>query len=202
VDFRSPLNARHSSGVAASAAALARLCGFSEHECLMMRMAGYLHDIGKLAVSAAILEKNGPLDTNEISIIKSHPYYTYNILAIVEDFNTINLWASLHHERLDGRGYPFRIRAGNMPLGSQIVGLADVYTALNEERPYRTAMSRRDSMKVMAKMVNDGAINGDLLKILDANFDEINEQRINIQTESAEEYRMLNPIFAARYAKK
>lgn len=195
VDFRSPLNANHSSGVAASAAMLAHLVGFSNFECSMMLIAGYLHDVGKLAVPVDILEKEGSLNEAERSIINSHPYFTYHILANIKEFETINTWASFHHERLDGKGYPFKIKENNLPLGSQIMAVADIYTALNEERTYRKAMSHQDSIKIMNDLVKNKAINGDLLALLDKNFAEINKQRQLAQQVSAEEYSSINPLF-------
>lgn len=194
VDFRSPLNANHSSGVAASASTLAALAGFSEQECRMMLMAGYLHDLGKLSVPTAILEKNGPLDARERAIINGHTYYTYRILEHVKEFNTLARWAAFHHERLDGTGYPFRIPESNLPLGSQIMAVADIYTALNEKRAYRPALERDESLAIMYKMVRDRAINGDLVRLLEKNYDQVNAIRETSQGESAAEYAAMNPF--------
>lgn len=116
IDFRSRFTATHSSGVAATAEALGRLLGFSEKECRMMKVAGYLHDLGKLAVPAEILEKPGRLTMEEFCIIKAHTFYTYRILERLEGLEIINTWASFHHERLDGKGYPFHHRAEDLPL--------------------------------------------------------------------------------------
>src|SRR5690606_8284531 len=98
IDFRSPFTANHSLGVAQVARKLAELAGFSENECKMMLIAGYLHDIGKLAISNEILEKPEKLETDEFNIIKSHVFYTYRTLESIKEFETINIWASLHHE--------------------------------------------------------------------------------------------------------
>ncbi len=198
VDFRSPLNAKHSSGVAATASALARLARFSEQECRMMLMAGYLHDLGKLSVPTAILEKNGPLNEHERSIIKAHTYYTYRILQRVKEFETINHWASFHHERLDGFGYPFRIPESSLPLGSQIMAVADVFTALHEDRTYRPGMDKKESLDLMYKMAHDRAINGDLVRLLEKDYDQVNSMRQASQQDSLEEYAVLNPLFVRK----
>ena len=95
IDFRSPFTAQHSSGVAATAGALARLAGFSANECQLIQVAGYLHDIGKLAIPGNILEKPCELDETEKRIMKSHVYYTYHTLENIHGFETINTWASL-----------------------------------------------------------------------------------------------------------
>lgn len=198
VDFRSPLNARHSSGVAASASALAKAARFSEQECRMMLMAGYLHDLGKLCVPTSILEKNGPLTEYERALINGHTYYTYRILEHIDELSVINRWAAFHHERLDGTGYPFRIPESSLPLGSQIMAVADIFTALHEERPYRPPMEKGKSLDIMYKMAHSGAINGDLVRLLESNYDQINNLRLDSQQKSGEEYMVMNPIFARK----
>lgn len=195
VDFRSPLNANHSSGVAASGATLARLAGFTPEECTMMLMGGYLHDIGKLVVPAAILEKASRLDPHERAIIKTHAYYTHHILTVIPEFRQIDQWASQHHERLDGRGYPFGLVEAEISQGAQLMAVADIYTALNEDRPYRKAMSRQQSMTVLDKMVKERALNQEYVELLERNFDEIDHYRCEAQRVSAEEYKVMNPLF-------
>jgi len=195
VDFRSPLNANHSSGVAASAQFLSGLTGFSAQEQTSMYMAGYVHDLGKLAVPVHILEKAGPLDNDERGVIRSHPYFTFHILSKIPELDTIKLWASLHHERLDGQGYPFGLEGKNLPLGAQILAVADVYTALNEDRPYRSALNQAESMAIMEKMASNRAINGDLVELLHKNFAEMDWRRKKAQEISAREYRDINPLF-------
>ncbi len=198
VDFRSPLNAQHSSGVASSAAALARIARFSEQECQMMLMAGYVHDLGKLAIPTAILEKSGPLDEYERAVIKGHSYYTYRILQHIKEFGPLVQWAAFHHERLDGKGYPFRIPESYLPLGAQIMAVADIFTALHEERTYRAAMGRKESLDIMYQMVKERAINGDLVQLLEQNYDEINHWRQVSQKQSMEEYAVMNPLFVRK----
>lgn len=198
VDFRSPLNAKHSSGVAASASALARIARFSEQECHMMLMAGYVHDLGKLAIPTAILEKDGPLNEYERAVIKGHPYYTYRILQHVKEFGPMVQWAAFHHERLDGSGYPFRIPESRLPLGAQIMAVADIFTALHEERTYRPAMERKESLDIMYQMAKERAINGDLVQLLEQNYDQINHWRQVSQKKSMEEYAAMNPLFARK----
>jgi response regulator RpfG family c-di-GMP phosphodiesterase len=97
VDFRNSFMASHSSGVASVADTLAELCGFSRDELVAIRLAGLLHDIGKLAISEAVLEKSGQLTAEESEKMKSHAYYTNRLLLKIREFDTIRSWASLHH---------------------------------------------------------------------------------------------------------
>ncbi|MGD9581418.1 MAG: HD-GYP domain-containing protein, partial [Vampirovibrionia bacterium] len=141
IDFRSRYTATHSSGVAAVADAICYLLGYSENECKIARIAGYLHDLGKLVVPNEILEKPGKLTYEEYSIIKRHPFYTYKILNRVKPLNKIALYAACHHECLNSAGYPFSLTADQLPQMSRIMAVADVFTAITEDRPYRDGMS-------------------------------------------------------------
>jgi HD-GYP domain-containing protein (c-di-GMP phosphodiesterase class II) len=179
IDYRSPFTAAHSSAVAATAEALAARMGISSHQRRLIGVAGYLHDIGKLAVPPEILDKPGKLTADEMFIIKQHPYYTHRILSMVAGLETVNLWASLHHERLDGKGYPFR--PNDIPLGSRIIAVADIFTALTENRPYRQGMNRTQSLVILDQMVTDRAIDGDIVAVLRNNFDALHHIRNGAQ---------------------
>lgn len=195
IDFRSRFTATHSSGVAASAELLARFVGFSERECRMMRIVGYLHDLGKLAVPAEILEKPSELTKPEFDIIRSHTYYTYRILEPIADLYEINIWASFHHERLDGSGYPFHHKGQDLPLGSRIMAVADVFTAITEDRPYRKGMPEERTMQVLQQMADGSALDSNIVSLLRLHFDEINSCRMEAQAGSAEEYKkFLQPV--------
>ncbi|MHB8883072.1 MAG: HD-GYP domain-containing protein [Thermodesulfovibrionales bacterium] len=188
IDFRSRFTATHSSGVATTASALARLAGMNKSDCAVMRIAGYLHDLGKLAVPAEILEKPGKLSIVEANIIKNHPYHTYRIIATVRGLDTINQWASFHHECIDGRGYPFHHSGAEISLGSRIMAVADVFTALSEDRPYRPGMSKQDALRTMQTMAGRAALDGDLVSLVGRKYEEINAMRVASQTEESGEY--------------
>lgn len=195
VDFRSPLNASHSSGVAVVAKRLAEMAGFSEAECELMLVAGYLHDLGKIAVPPSVLEKPEPLTSQEFMVIKRHPYYTCSILSKIDSLAVINKWASLHHERLDGRGYPFHLKEKDIPLGSQIMAVADIFTAISEDRPYRKGMEKEQILKVLENMALNRAINGDIVALLRDDFEFIDEERRKMQQESFAEYEhIVHPV--------
>lgn len=189
VDFRSSFTASHSSGVAASAEALARYVGFSERECKMMMVAGYVHDLGKLAVPAQILEKPGRLDDREIDIMRSHAFYTHYVFEPLPDLDMIRTWAAFHHERLDGTGYPFHHCSANISLGSRVMAVADVFTALTEDRPYRAGLTREEVMSILRKMVGEQALDRQVVATLEAHYDEIYMVRIEAQKAADAEYR-------------
>jgi len=177
IDFRSSFTAMHSAGVATSAECLARLSGMGEDECKMMKIAGHLHDVGKLRVPRSILEKPGRLTEEEFNIIKEHPYYTRLNTMNVEGFEKIAAWAGYHHEKLNGRGYPFHLGAADLDIGSRIMAVADIFSAITERRPYRPGMDRKVAMEVLAENVRSGGIDGELVALLSEHYEEINFAR-------------------------
>lgn len=191
IDFRSRFTATHSSGVAASSAVLARFVGLTEKECELMMVAGYLHDLGKLAVPPKILEKSAQLDQEEFNIIKSHTYHTFNILDHIPSLDLVKAWAAFHHERMDGQGYPFRIKGQDLNLGSRIMAVADVFTALTEDRPYRQSMSGPRALEIIWDMAGQNALDTGIVTVLSEHFDEVNQVRHEAQAASEKRYRQL-----------
>ncbi|MBP2650929.1 MAG: 33-cGAMP-specific phosphodieSPTERase 1 [Firmicutes bacterium] len=166
IDRTSQFTATHSRSVSTVSALLAETNNYSTSEVNLIRIAGLLHDLGKLAVPNAILEKPGKLTAYEYSLIKQHPYYTHRILNQIEGFDIIAEWAAYHHETPDGQGYPFRLNHNNLRLGSRIVAVADVFVALTEHRPYRQGLSFRQVQKIMGDMVNNNKLDGELVNQL------------------------------------
>ena len=191
IDFRSPFTSRHSAGVAATAERLAKLSGFSQDECKMMNIAGNLHDIGKLAVPREIIEKQDKLEPSEFDIIRSHTFYTYNLLSSISGFEVINQWASYHHEKLNGNGYPFHIQANGLSLGSRIMAVADIFTAITENRPYRKGMSDEQTRLVLERMVENGSISGQVVSLLLDNYESITEMRQEAARRADSEYHKI-----------
>lgn len=175
IDYRSPFTATHSSGVAATAEALAARAGLSAVERRLVGVAGFLHDLGKLAVPVEILDKPGRLSEEEMFVVRQHPYHTHRILAAVPGLDTVNQWASWHHERLDGGGYPFR--PAELPFGARLIAVADVFTAVTEDRPYRRGMDRAQTLRVLDQHVREGAIDGDIVALLHGDFEAIDRIR-------------------------
>lgn len=188
IDFRSKFTARHSAGVAKTAERLAQLFGFSPTECKMMLVAGYLHDIGKLAVSNSVLEKPDKLNDDEFNEIRMHTYYTYHLLNTISQFKVITSWAAFHHERLDGNGYPFHINGDNLSLGSRIMAVADVFAAITENRPYHKGMDDVHAAKVLNDMVSSGALDKNVVGVLLDNFQTISELREISHQEASKRY--------------
>lgn len=191
IDFRCSFTATHSSGVATVAAEIAKLIGFSEFECQMIRVAGYLHDIGKLAIPAGILEKEGKLTPAEYRTIKSHSYHTYRILEPLQGMGEIRTWAYMHHERLDGTGYPGRCSARTIPLGARIIAVADVFTALLESRPYRGMLDKGEVVQRLEDLALRSILDSKVVEVLLVNFDTIDRCRANAQEEARLVYMIL-----------
>lgn len=188
IDFRSRFTSVHSRGVATSAAAIATVMGFDEEDVKILKMSGFFHDLGKMAVSNNILEKNGKLDKEEFEVIRCHTFHTYNVLSRIKDIEFINKYAAYHHERLDGNGYPFHINADGMTLGSRILAVADIFTAIAEDRPYRIGMPKEKVIEIIGSLGDDKCLDSNVVKIFIGNYDEINEKRIKAQDLAREEY--------------
>jgi putative nucleotidyltransferase with HDIG domain len=173
IDFRSTFTATHSSGVAAAASALGRLLGFSDDGCLALEIAGNLHDIGKMAIPNSILLKPAPLSPEEGALMRQHPWLTGRVLSRAGLPSDIVEWASWHHERLDGSGYPRRAGASAIALGSRILSVVDVFTALAEERPYRPALERDAILHLMEKEVALGSLAPGIAGLVLDNYDHV-----------------------------
>ena len=149
IDAKSPYTYQHSSRVAEYAVATSRVMGCEGDDLRRMLRAGLLHDIGKLGVSNRILDKPGRLDAAELAAIEEHPRHTYAILSHVAAFSPFAWMAALHHEKLDGSGYPFRLKADGLDRDARVLAVADIYDALTSERPYRAALSRDVALQII-----------------------------------------------------
>ncbi len=175
IDFRSHFTATHSAGVAHIANRLGKFLGFSDMECKMLLIAGYLHDLGKLYVPNELLEKPSALNQTEFNIIREHTFHTYRLLNKIKGLEIINTWASYHHEKLNGRGYPFQLSKERIPLGSRIMAVADVFTSVTEDRPYRKGMSEKQIISVLQSMTDDGSLCKIVVEKLTSSLDELIE---------------------------
>jgi len=181
IDFRSRFTATHTSGVAATAEALAARLGFDHEQLMMMKTAGYLHDLGKLAVPSEIIEKPAVLTDHEFNVMKRHPFYTYRLLDPMGELATIKEWAAFHHESLDGVGYPFKLKGEGLSLGSRVMAAADVFTAVTEDRPYRRGMERAEVIMILEELVGKARLDGDVVGELRENFEEFDRLRADAQ---------------------
>jgi HD-GYP domain-containing protein (c-di-GMP phosphodiesterase class II) len=183
IDTRSRFTATHSSGVAFCAAKLGNLMDMSRQDCAKLKIAGYLHDLGKLAVPDTILSKPDKLNDKEWQTMRAHPYNTQMILEKVKGLEDITFWASHHHEDLNGKGYPFGITAEEFNLGARVIAVADIFTALTEDRPYRKGMGKGKIQGVFAKLSSQGKLDGQMVECLLNNFEEMNLIRKSAQEE-------------------
>ncbi len=136
VDAKTAFTSGHSSRVAAYARGIAEMLGMDADAQRRLYRAGLLHDIGKLAVSNRILEKPGPLNANERQAIVEHATRTWELLSRVDAFREVARLAALHHERLDGSGYPWRLTRPQLSAEARALAVADTFEAMTSWRPY------------------------------------------------------------------
>jgi len=189
IDFRSRFTATHTTGVATSAASLARKFGLTGKEVEFMEIAGNFHDLGKLVISNSILEKVDKLTEDEFALMKQHTYFTYSILTSIGGIRYIAECAAFHHERLDGSGYPFHLDASKLTTGARIMAVADILTALAEDRPYRKGMEKSEVLKILTKMGKKGFLDRLIIKVLTENYDEIITITKEKQEHTLQKYR-------------
>jgi len=147
VETRDPYTAGHQKRVADIACAIARAMSLSEWDVRGIRVAGLLHDVGKLSVPAEILTKPGKLSASEFSIIKSHSKVSHDILEMIEFPWPVKKAVLQHHERMDGSGYPDGLSGDDILLQARILGVADVIEAISSHRPYRPALGLEYAMR-------------------------------------------------------
>jgi putative nucleotidyltransferase with HDIG domain len=153
IDAKSPYTARHSERVAEIADGIAEVLGFDAGERRVLRRAGLLHDIGKLAVSNQILDKPGTLTDQEFQAVQTHPVHTLRILARAPCFAELAELAANHHEKLDGSGYPRSLTAAELDLPMRVLAVADVYEALTADRPYRGPLPAEEALAIIDRDV-------------------------------------------------
>jgi len=151
IDAKSPFTFAHSSNVAMYACAIGGRLGFDAATQKRTERAGLLHDIGKVGVSNRILDKNGPLADEERAAIQQHPAFTWEILGHVSAFSSFARLASTHHEKLDGTGYPWKLRGEELDAPSRAMVVADIYEALTADRPYRAGMTPEKALSILDK---------------------------------------------------
>ena len=154
----------------------------------MFEIAAYLHALGKLAIPREILEKPAKLTAEEWDVMRAHVYYTHQVLSPVEALATLTSWGALHQERLDGSGYPFRYGEGDLPLGARIMAVADIFTGITEDRPYRKGMSTAEAKGVLRDMAARGQIDNRIAEMAVTHYDEMDTARRRAQTTALMRY--------------
>jgi GAF domain-containing protein len=136
----------HSERVTALALKVAAAMGFGEEERQILSHAGMLHDIGKIGVADAILNKPFVLSDADRKIIENHPLFGGTILAPLRFLEHVQVLVRHHHERFDGAGYPAGLAGRDIPLGARIIAVCDAYDAMTSDRPYRKALSHEAAL--------------------------------------------------------
>lgn len=142
---------KHSDRVGLLSEAIAKQMNLSNEEVNRIRVAGFLHDIGKIGIDEAILNKAGKLDASEWEIMKLHPVKSAGILDKTQEYRDISDIVLSHHERYDGKGYPGQFRGEGIPLEARIIAVADTYDAITNDRPYRKPLDRIEAIEEMKR---------------------------------------------------
>jgi HD-GYP domain-containing protein (c-di-GMP phosphodiesterase class II) len=161
IDLKSPYTIGHSRGVADLVAAAARDYGLPDGEVVAVRRAGLVHDFGRLGVSNAIWDKRGSLTRAEFERVRLHPYLTERMLAFSPVLAPLGAIAVLHHERLDGSGYPRGLSGDAITPAGRVLAAADAYQAMTELRPHRPARTPEDAAAELRAEVAAGRLDGD-----------------------------------------
>lgn len=175
VDFKSEWTMYHSKSVSQLAGHIGRLYGLDDKKCFSLRIAGYLHDIGKIAIPIEVLDKPGKLDTDEYKTIKMHATYSSLILSRIPALGDIAKWAMLHHEKHDKSGYPLGRGAQDFTIEMDILAFADIFAALAENRPYRQALTQEKILELLKSFTPN---------LLDTSVYEVIERNIGFLYES------------------
>src|SRR5437899_9096065 len=137
---------------------VARLCvhigrqlSMSAYELRVLARAGLMHDIGKLGIPDAVLGKHSALDESEWNLIRTHPEMGLTLLDRAGQSSRETLAVLYHHERLDGSGYPYVLKAEGIPVEARIVAVADTFDALTSDRPYRKACTHAEARRVLTE---------------------------------------------------
>jgi putative two-component system response regulator len=164
VEAKSPFTHGHADRVTQYALALANAVGLSPAERERLRRGALLHDIGKISIPDAILNKPERLTPEEMEIIKGHPAEGVRLIEGLESLRDVVPLLRWHHERLDGRGYPDGLRGEQIPFQVRILSVADVYDALASKRPYREAMPHDQSVAILREDAASGGLDPQLVE--------------------------------------
>jgi diguanylate cyclase (GGDEF)-like protein/putative nucleotidyltransferase with HDIG domain len=170
LDIRDTGTGQHSHTVGRYAEMMARELGLTEERVERVRLAGLLHDIGKIGISDRVLSKPGPLDPDEWQEMRTHPEIGARLLSRAE-FEDLRAWILAHHERPDGLGYPNKLSGDEIPLEARILAVGDAYEAMTADRCYRPALGEsaaRAELEAGAGTQFDALVVAAFLRALDA----------------------------------
>ncbi len=181
IDAKSPFTGTHSRGISEKTGIMCQYYGYDEETYWKMRIAADLHDLGKIMVPNEILDKNGTLSQHEIIIIQSHTFYTRKALEKITGFEEIADWAANHHEKLNGKGYPYGFDAERLDFNSRLLACIDIYQALTEDRPYRNALSHTQAVGILRTMARQNLIEASIVEDLSEIFNRSSVLRFSEQ---------------------
>ncbi|MFN0205789.1 MAG: HD domain-containing phosphohydrolase [Planctomycetota bacterium] len=166
METKSKYTCGHSRRVGLWSAKIAEEFGLGEDRTAIIKIAGMLHDVGKIGVPDQILEKPSKLTDDEMTIMRTHPSLGELILKSGDADPIVLQVAHSHHERMDGKGYPDGIPAGELPLEVRIVQVADVFDAITSRRPYQGATPPERAVELLHQAAGDGRLDGEVVQML------------------------------------
>lgn len=176
IDYKSGFTSHHSIGFAQKAARMADYYGYDGTMKEKLFFTGALHDVGKLIITNDVLEKPGKLDDREYRYIQEHVLYTWEILSQIRGMEDIARWASRHHEKLDGSGYPFGLKEEELSHIDRLMACIDIYQALVEERSYKAGMPHKKAVAMLRNMAARGHLDESVVEDIDIVFERGNEE--------------------------
>ncbi len=156
IEARDPYTLGHCDRLSRYAVALGEALGLDHEMLRALRLGGYLHDLGKIAVPDGILLKPGPLDPVEQERIRAHPGAGSDLVLGLRSMELVRPIMRHHHEKWDGSGYPDRLKGAAIPLGARIISVVDVFDALHTERPYKAALPRSEAVSLLIRETDAG----------------------------------------------
>jgi len=156
IEARDPYTLGHCDRLSRYAVALGQALGLDHDMLRALRLGGYLHDLGKIAVPDGILLKPGPLDPMEQERIRAHPGAGSDLVLGLRSMELVRPIMRHHHEKWDGSGYPDGLKGAAIPLGARIISVVDVFDALHTERPYKAALPRSEAVSLLIRETDAG----------------------------------------------
>ena len=202
IDFRSESTVTHTITMVSASVAIANKMGLSKQQIDEIYTGAYIHDLGKIAIPVDILEKPGKLTFDEMEVMKTHILLTGNIIRGHVNDNVYKI-AMRHHEKINGKGYPYGIEDEEMTLAEKIVAVADIYSALSGTRSYKEKFEKEKIISIMEQMAEQSQNDSEVIRVLVDNYDEITnyvEQEcaeiLNNYLRLKERYLKLHEIFS------
>ncbi|WP_130861209.1 HD-GYP domain-containing protein [Bacilliculturomica massiliensis] len=191
IDFRSHYTVTHTITTTGVSMETAKRLGMNREEIRCVALGALLHDLGKIGIPIDILEFSGPLNGEQMAVMRTHVDLTEQILGQTVS-QTVKRIALRHHEKLDGSGYPGGLKAAELTRADRIVAVADIVSALNGQRSYKEAFPKEKTLDILAEMSGQGLLDGDIVALICAEFDSIMEAVGIMCGPVVEAYRFVN----------